>query len=81
VSPLHDKNPAVVIFDDHLAKWAIGLTFLLLTVNWIAAIGHLQVNVLYWDQWVFFTPIMEGKARGKSSIGSTDHTARVSPSY
>jgi hypothetical protein len=45
-----------------LAKWAIGLVFLLLAANWIVAIGRLQVNVLYWDQWGFFTPIMEGKS-------------------
>jgi hypothetical protein len=37
------------------------MAFLLLSVNWIVAVGRFQVNVLYWDQWGFFTPIMEGK--------------------
>jgi hypothetical protein len=41
--------------------WFLGIALLLLGLNWIAAIGRFQVDVLYWDQWGFFTPIMEGR--------------------
>ncbi len=54
-------RPGTAIFAGPLAKWVIGLAFLVLAANWIAAIGRFQVNVLYLDQWGFFTPIMEGK--------------------
>jgi hypothetical protein len=56
-----EYRPGIAIFANPLAKWVIGLAFLILASNWIAAIGRFQVNVLYLDQWGFFTPIMEGK--------------------
>jgi hypothetical protein len=54
-------RPRSRIFADPLASWVIGLAFLALAANWIVAIGRFQVNVLYLDQWGFFTPIMEGR--------------------
>jgi hypothetical protein len=55
-------RPGAPVFANPLARWVIGLAFLVLAANWIAAIGRFQVNVLYMDQWGFFTPIMEGKS-------------------
>ncbi len=63
--PLHPPQPrpssaGTVLFGNSLARWAIGLTFLVLAANWIFAVGLYQANVLFWDQWSFFTPILEG---------------------
>ncbi len=39
----------------------LGAFAVLLSVNWGFAIGRFQVNIPVWDQWDFFTPLIEGK--------------------
>jgi hypothetical protein len=49
------------IFGGAAAAVAICASLGVLAANWFVAIGRYQTNVLYWDQWGFFTAIMEGQ--------------------